>query len=660
MPSVLSKVTDPRAISAVIAGALVVYYYSKGQGRKSSSTGIVYSSGTQQNSKQPKASVDLRFFRQIWRILKIVLPGLITPEVGYMLLVAVALLGRTYCDLWMIKNNTATEAAIIGRNSGKFLYHLKQLFMAMPMISLITNLLKFGLGELKLRFRIRLTRALYDKYMSRVVYYQMTNLDNRMQNPDQVLTQDVDKLCDSLVELYSNLSKPLLDICLYSTWLAGSIGPQGPLSMLLYLLLSGVVLTRLRSPVGKMTAKEQRLEGELRYVSSRITTNGEEIAFYQGGVRERLTVFQTLSRLASHLRNSVQFRFSVGMLDSIIAKYFATVVGFVVLCQPFLDLSHPRFLNATQNEILLDYYRNGRMLIRLAEAVGRVVLAGRELTRLSGYTARITELLVVLADLDKGVYQRTMVAPDQKETDGEVSQPSVPLIPGSGEIVEQDRLIKFEHVPLVTPNGDVLVKGLSFEVQAGMNVLVCGPNGCGKSSLFRILGELWPLFGGRLTKPHKSKLFYVPQRPYMTIGTLRDQVIYPDSIQEQQRKHISDHALRQYLDQVQLSYLLERENGWDAVQDWMDVLSGGEKQRMAMARLFYHQPQYAILDECTSAVSVDVEGFIYSHCREKEIALFTVSHRKSLWKHHEYVLQFDGRGSYQFKKIDPSEEEFGS
>ncbi|XP_011403737.2 PREDICTED: ATP-binding cassette sub-family D member 3-like [Amphimedon queenslandica] len=193
-----------------------------------------------------------------------------------------------------------------------------------------------------------------------------------------------------------------------------------------------------------------------------------------------------------------------------------------------------------------------------------------------------------------------------------------------------------------------------------MNVLVCGPNGCGKSSLFRILGELWPLFGGRLVKPHKSKLFYIPQRPYMTLGMLRDQVIYPDTHEEQLKKGISDQVLEEYLTKVQLKYLLERERGWDAFQDWMDVLSGGEKQRMAMARLFYHQPQFAILDECTSAVSVDVEGYIYTHCREKGITLFTVSHRKSLWQHHEYVMQFDGRGAYEFKRIDSSTEEFGS
>lgn len=103
---------------------------------------------------------------------------------------------------------------------------------------------------------------------------------------------------------------------------------------------------------------------------------------------------------------------------------------------------------------------------------------------------------------------------------------NIPLVPNSGQIVEKDHIIKFENVPIVTPNGDILIESMSFEVKSGMNVLVCGPNGCGKSSLFRILGELWPLFGGVLTKPGKSKLFYIPQRPYLALGTLRDQVKY--------------------------------------------------------------------------------------------------------------------------------------
>lgn len=94
--------------------------------------------------------------------------------------------------------------------------------------------------------------------------------------------------------------------------------------------------------------------------------------------------------------------------------------------------------------------------------------------------------------------------------------------------------------------------------------------------------------------------------------------------------------------EVRLDYIVEREKGWDTHNDWNDVLSGGEKQRMAMGRLIYHKPKYAILDECTSAVSMDVEGHLYSHMKNLGITLITVSHRDTLWKYHEYLLKFKG------------------
>uniref|UniRef100_A0A8C0PYJ0 ATP binding cassette subfamily D member 3 n=1 Tax=Canis lupus familiaris TaxID=9615 RepID=A0A8C0PYJ0_CANLF len=552
--------------------------------------------------KKERAVVDKVFFLRLTRILKIMVPRTFCKETGYLVLIAVMLVSRTYCDVWMIQNGTLIERAF--------------------------------------------------------TYYKMGNLDNRIANPDQLLTQDVEKFCNSVVDLYSNLSKPFLDIVLYIFKLTSAIGAQGPTSMMAYLIVSGLFLTRLRRPIGKMTITEQKYEGEYRFVNSRLITNSEEIAFYNGNKREKQTIHSVFRKLVEHLHNFILFRFSMGFIDSIVAKYLATVVGYLVVSRPFLDLSHPRHLKSTHSELLEDYYQSGRMLLRMSQALGRIVLAGREMTRLAGFTARITELMQVLKDLNQGKYERTMVS--QQERGIEEGAHFIPLIPGAGEIINADNIIKFDHVPLATPNGDILIRDLNFEVRSGANVLICGPNGCGKSSLFRVLGELWPLFGGRLTKPERGKLFYVPQRPYMTLGTLRDQVIYPDGREDQKRKGISDLVLKEYLDNVQLGHILEREGGWDSVQDWMDVLSGGEKQRMAMARLFYHKPQFAILDECTSAVSVDVEGYIYSHCRKVGITLFTVSHRKSLWKHHEYYLHMDGRGSYEFKQITEDTVEFGS
>ncbi|XP_022087262.1 ATP-binding cassette sub-family D member 3-like isoform X1 [Acanthaster planci] len=666
MAPALSKLLSSKVSAGVVAGAFLVHMLQrnrkKKQIRRVQSVADLPASVDEQpivkKSQKDRAAVDLVFFKRLLQVLKVLIPGWFSAEVGYLALVAFALMARTYCDVWMIQNGTAIESSIIGRDINLFKKYLLNFIYAMPAISLINNLLKYGLNEVKLRFRTRLTSHLYEQYLMGFTYYKMSNLDNRIANADQLLTQDVERFCNSVADLYSNLSKPVLDILIYIRELAASIGPQGPAYMIGYLLFSGLVLTRLRRPVGRMTVEEQRLEGEFRYVNSRLITNSEEVAFYQGNKRERLNIYHAFNKLVSHLRNFIFFRFSMGFVDNIIAKYFATVVGYLVVSRPFLNLNHAPFKGKSHSFMMQEYYQAGRMLLRMAEAVGRIVLAGREMTRLAGFTQRVTELMTVLKELNMGRYERTMVREGKADSDSEDDRE--PLVPGSGKLVLQDHIIEFKQVPLVTPNGDVLVREMTFEVKSGMNVLVCGPNGCGKSSLFRILGELWPLFGGTLIKPDAKKLFYVPQRPYMTLGTLRDQIIYPDSKEDMIRKGISDKDLEHSMAQVQLSNILEREGGWDAVQDWMDVLSGGEKQRVAMARLFYHKPQFAILDECTSAVSVDVEGFIYSHAREVGITLFTVSHRKSLWKHHEYYLMFDGRGSYEYKPIDKETIEFGS
>ncbi|XP_069593776.1 ATP-binding cassette sub-family D member 3 [Ranitomeya imitator] len=657
MAPVYSKYLTVRNSSAAGAALILLYLLSKRRGANGKRSGRTPVQNNEKDGKKEKAVVDRAFFARIGRILRILVPKTFSKEGGYLTLIAIMLVARTYCDIWMIQNGTFIESAIIGRSTKDFKKYLLNFIAAMPAISLVNNFLKYGLNELKLCFRERLTKHLYDEYLKSFTYYKMGNLDNRIANADQLLTQDVEKFCNSVVDLYSNLSKPFLDIVLYIFKLTSAIGAQGPASMMAYLLVSGLFLTRLRRPIGKMTITEQRYEGEYRYVNSRLITNSEEIAFYNGNKREKLTIHSAFNKLVEHLHKFIVFRFSMGFVDNIIAKYLATVVGYLVVSRPFLAINHPRHLTSSHAELLEDYYQSGRMLLRMSQALGRIVLAGREMTRLAGFTARITELMQVLKDLNQGKYERTMVSQQEKETE---NLPSVPLIPGSGTVINTDNIIKFEHVPLATPNGDLLIRDLTFEVRSGTNVLVCGPNGCGKSSLFRVLGELWPLFGGSLTKPDRGKLFYVPQRPYMTLGTLRDQVIYPDTQEDQKRRGISDKVLKEYLDNVQLGQILDREGGWDSVQDWMDVLSGGEKQRMAMARLFYHKPQFAILDECTSAVSVDVEGYIYSHCRKVGITLFTVSHRKSLWKHHEYYLHMDGRGNYDFKPITDDTIEFGS
>lgn len=158
----------------------------------------------------------------------------------------------------------------------------------------------------------------------------------------------------------------------------------------------------------------------------------------------------------------------------------ATIVGFYAVSLPFFQKNHAVLAGSSDHRFKA-YYTYGRMLVKLAEAIGRLILAGREMTRLAGFTARVMQIKVVLDDLNAGRYERTMVSDLKDEPIG---------YPGGGKIITKNNIIRFDAVPLITPNGDVLIKELSFEVKSGMNVLVCGPNGCGKSSLFRILGEV--------------------------------------------------------------------------------------------------------------------------------------------------------------------------
>ena len=285
------------------------------------------------------------------------------------------------------------------------------------------------------------------------------------------------------------------------------------------------------------------------------------------------------------------------------------------------------------------------MLLSSSDAVGRVMFSYKEITELAGYTSRVASLINVIDDIQANRFHKTLVSAAESTTS------NTSLLSTRGTTLESTD-IEFTNVPIVSPNGDILVPALSFSVRPSAHLLIVGPNGCGKSSLFRILGGLWPVYGGTVRKPPYSDIFYIPQRPYLSRGTLRQQIIYPDSLRQMRAKGITDTDLHQWLEAVDIAHVLDRPGGWDAEDEWRDVLSIGLQQRVAMARLFYHAPRYAILDECTSSVTLEVEKAMYDTAKRLGVTLMTVSHRRSLWRYHDMILQFDGRGGYVFTKLD--------
>lgn len=514
---------------------------------------------------------------------------------------------------------------------------------------------------LSVAFRERLTEYFHGKYLNNMFFYKICNLDSRIGNPDQRLTQDLDKWSQALAALYLNFSKPVLDIILFSRKLAELVGYEGPAMIFGWYFISGIIIRFISPAFGKLTAVEQKLEGEYRTKHNDLLGHAEEVAFYNGAAWEKMKINQKFTDLYKHIMYILYRRFLMGIYDSMLVKYGAFVVGYAILGLPVFGPRKEEYLKSIgsdESKITKDYVRNTSLLINLAKAIGRIVVSYKDVQALAGYTTLVYELKEVLDDLDHGKYKRMMVknmGEEAKAEPGAVGQAQkVKYMDNSlankGLVIVSKSII-FENVPILSPNGDILIQAMNFRIEPGMNLFITGPNGCGKSSLFRILGELWPLFGGRVHKPSIDNIFYIPQRPYLPKGTLRDQIIYPHSIADMRRKGASEEKLQEILVEVKLDYLVSREGGWETQNDWNDVLSGGEKQRIAMARLIYHRPIYAILDECTSAMSIDVEGHLYQYMKNQGITLITVSHRETLWKYHEYLLKFLGDRQYTFGEM---------
>jgi len=256
-------------------------------------------------------------------------------------------------------------------------------------------------------------------------------------------------------------------------------------------------------------------------------------------------------------------------------------------------------------------------MLSLADAGGRLLFSYKDLAELAGYTSRVYALLSTLHRVNANAY----FPPKGHNIPVEFSLADV-----RGTVQEGYDGIRLEGVPIIAPAGQIhttgeqLIDEIDMIVHEGEHTIISGPNGVGKTGVARVVAGLWPVYRGLVSKPKRDDIFYIPQRPYLSMGTLRDQIIYPDSHADMVGKDITDEDLEVILQMVKLEYIPAREGGWETRKEWKDVFSGGEKQRVGMARMFYHRPRYAILDEATSAVSQDVEALMYEKAKAAGIS----------------------------------------
>ncbi|KAF5582680.1 ATP-binding protein cassette subfamily D (ALD) member 2 [Fusarium pseudoanthophilum] len=601
------------------------------------------SSGSEETPRK-KVELNREFFRSLLRLLKIVVPGWRSKESRLLMSHSFFLVLRTLISLRVAEMDGAIVKALVKGNGKEFLKRIVWWMLIAVPATFTNSMLSYHQAELSLKYRSRLTQHIHDKYLSNLTFYGISALDDRIKNPDQLIAVDVSKFSNSLAELYSNLAKPLLDMTIYTWSLSKSVGGEGVVFMSLLVQLSANVMRALTPPFGKYVADEARLEGEFRFQHSRLIDYSEEVALYGGHNAEKDTLDKGYFTLIKHVNYILRRRFYHGFMEDFVIKYFWGALG-LMLCSVPVFVKMPGHIAMNMGDRTEAFVTNRRMLLSASDAFGRIMFSYREVMELAGYTSRVATLLDVMDDVQAGHFEKKLVSSSGVEGNEAV-------LKGRGTVHESND-ITFIDVPIISPNGDVLIKALSFTLKHGDHLLVVGPNGCGKSSLFRILGGLWPVYGGTVYKPPFHAIFYIPQRPYLSRGSLRQQIIYPDSLRQMRARGVTDADLLEYLKILGLEHLPELyEEGWDAEAEWRDVLSGGLQQRVAMARLFYHRPKYAILDECTSSVTLETEKAMYDTAKALGVTLMTVSHRRSLWKYHSHILQFDGQGNYVFTKLD--------
>jgi len=581
------------------------------------------------------------FNDQLKRILKIAIPSVTSKPAWHLFAYTVLLCARIMLTI-QIARVTGRLGKTVGARSFDTMFRLQAVFglWCIP-AAIVNSLLHFENSKLGFSMREQLVVHAHKSYFPNLVYYRAANLGtNRIEDVDQRVSGDIKKFCSQFADVYGNLLKPILEVIFVSQTLTKLMGGKQLAGFFVFFIVSGFLIRGVMPPFSAMTAETQRREGRFLSHHHRIITNAEEIAFYGGGERERVIVESSFFRVKRLFNKIFRLRLYMNILDQYLVKHGASMVAYSMM-MPAVYLGLHGLKGKSAPEIMEYYITSTSLFIALGTACKNLLLSYKRIQDLAGLSVRVSELFDMLHKRAGGFDGREDIEAMKRTAFAHQERRG-----GPPQIVIGDH-IEFKDVDLFSPTGALLVKGLNFAVKKNSNVLISGPNGSGKSSLFRVLGGLWPVCAGTLIKPAKEQLFYIPQQPYLAPGTLRDQVTYPLSLGNPSE----DGQLLELMRMVNLEYLVDREGGWDSEREWGDVLSGGEKQRVAMARLFYHKPAFGILDECTSAVSMDVEGQLYETCKRLGITIFTVSHRPQLRHHHDYQLRFDGEGGWEWNEI---------
>ena len=488
--------------------------------------------------------------------------------------------------------------------------HQSLLFIPLAAISIaIAIAVVWARMRIQRRWRAWFTEDTGDRWLNDGRYYQLNLVKGEHQNPEHRLTEDMRIATESPVDLAVGILTAFLTSITFVgvLWYAGgnlpiSWGGQEivipgylVIAVVIYcIIISGVMMLIARSFVPTAEAKNQA-EAEFRYALTRLRENGESIAILGGEEEERAGLSVLLSNVVK-IWGKLAGQYMRTMFVSHGNYIIASVIP-IILCAP-------KFLAGTMS--LGQVMQAAAAFIQVQYAFNWIVDNYPRLAEFAASARRVANLLVSLDRLDKS--DLTSI----KRGDAEGAA------------------IRLKDVTVELTDGTVVIDDADVVIQLGEKVLLAGDSGSGKSTLVRAIAGLWPWGEGEISIKPGAKLFMMPQRPYIPLGKLRRAAAYPQSADS-----IDDAALREALEQVGLPHVIDRLDEEDVA--WDQVLSGGEKQRLAFARLLLEKPDIVVMDEATSALDTESQAKLMTLIAKKlpELAIISVGHRAELEQFHE-------------------------